>query len=183
MCRYLYTPIRRYGKNVGLDLDLAENTDYKALTISFAEDEDTELGRSKEKNVFRYHERPYVQDAWRFLISENNSSGILADKVGFTYKKTVSKAGVVDYIHAAALIIISPEGKITRYLNGIEQLPFDVKMAVMESAARESRTNHSKKLLYCFTYDPKGKNIYFCMGKNSSNSNVCYYDYLSLSSL
>ena len=109
--------------------------------------------------------RPYVQDAWRFLLSENNSSAILADKVGFTYKKTVSKAGVVDWIHAATLIIISPEGKITRYLNGIEQLPFDVKMAVLESAQGKIGPTIAKTLLYCFSYDPKGKTYVFAWEK------------------
>ncbi len=61
----------------------------------------TTFSKSKKKNVFESMSRPYVQDAWHFLLSENNSSAILADKVGFTYKKTVTQAGVVDWIHAA----------------------------------------------------------------------------------
>ena len=115
-----------------------------------------------------YHKsmsRPYVQDAWHFLLSENNSSVIIADKVGFTYKKTVTQAGVVDWIHASTLIIISPEGKITRYLHGIEQLPFDVKMAVLESAKGTVGPTIAKTLLYCFSYDPKGKTYIFAWEK------------------
>ncbi|SFV59966.1 SCO1/SenC family protein [hydrothermal vent metagenome] len=146
-------------------LDLAENTDYKALTISFAPDETPPLAKAKKKTHIESMNRAYVQDAWHFLISENNSSAILADKVGFTYKKTVSKAGVTDWIHAATLIIISPEGKITRYLNGIEQLPFDVKMAVLESAQGKVGPTIAKTLLYCFTYDPKGKTYVFAWEK------------------
>ena len=146
-------------------LDLAENTDYKVLTISFAEDETPSMAKAKRETYMKSMSRPYVQDAWRFLLSENNSSAILADKVGFTYKKTISKAGVVDWIHAATLIIISPEGKITRYLNGIEQLPFDVKMAVLESAQGKIGPTIAKTLLYCFSYDPKGKTYVFAWEK------------------
>ena len=146
-------------------LDLSENTDYKVLTISFAQDETPPLAKAKRDMYHKAMSRPYVQDAWHFLLSENNSSAIIADKVGFSYKKTVTQAGVVDWIHASTLIIISPEGKITRYLNGIEQLPFDVKMAVLESAKGTVGPTIAKTLLYCFSYDPKGKTYVFAWEK------------------
>jgi protein SCO1/2 len=146
-------------------LDLSENTDYKVLTISFAQDETPPLAKAKRDMYHKAMSRPYVQDAWHFLLSENNSSAIIADKVGFSYKKTVTQAGVVDWIHASTLIILSPEGKITRYLNGIEQLPFDVKMAVLESAKGTVGPTIAKTLLYCFSYDPKGKTYVFAWEK------------------
>jgi protein SCO1 len=142
-------------------LDLAENIDYKVLTIGFAEDEGYELAAAKRKTMLRSIQRNYVQDAWHFVIGENNSSGILADLVGFTYEKTVSDAGVVDYLHPGALIMLSPEGKVTRYLNGIEQLPFDVKMALMEAGEGKVGPTIAKNLLFCFAYDPKAKTYIF----------------------
>lgn len=146
-------------------LDLAENIDYEVLTVSFAEDETPDLAAAKKKNQIASITRPFVQDAWHFVIGENNSSHVLADKVGFSFEKTVSEAGVVDYIHAAALIVISPEGKITRYLNGIEQLPFDAKMALIESSDGKVGPTIAKQLLYCFSYDPKGKKYIFMWEK------------------
>lgn len=146
-------------------LDLAENTDYKVLTISFAEDETPVLAAAKRKNHLHAIERDYVQDAWHFLIGENNSSAVLADHVGFTYEKTVSPTGVVDYIHPAALIVLSPEGKVTRYLNGIDQLPFDVKMALVEASQGKVGPTIAKTLLYCFAYDPVGKKYIFAWEK------------------
>jgi protein SCO1/2 len=146
-------------------LDLAENTDYKVLTISFAEDETPALAAAKRKNHLHAIQREYVQDAWHFLIGEDNSSAVLASKVGFTYQKTVSPAGVVDYIHPAALIILSPEGKVTRYLNGIDQLPFDVKMALVEASEGRVGPTIAKTLLYCFAYDPVGKKYIFVWEK------------------
>ena len=142
-------------------LDLAENLDYKVLTIGFAEDEGYELAAGKRKTMLHSIQRQFVQDAWHFVVGENNSSGVLADLVGFTYKKTVSEAGVVDYIHPGALIMLSPKGKVTRYLNGIEQLPFDVKMALMEAGEGKVGPTIAKNLLYCFAYDPKAKKYIF----------------------
>jgi len=160
-CAGICTPqLNDMAKMLGR-LDLAENSDYKVLTISFAEDETPQLASAKRKTMLKSIPRQYVQDAWHFLISDNNSSAVLADKVGFTYKKEISKAGVVDYIHPASLIMLSPEGKVTRYLNGIEQLPFDVKMALMEAGEGKVGPTIAKKLLYCFAYDPKGKTYVF----------------------
>lgn len=164
-CAGICTPqLEDLAKMLGR-LNLAENTDYKVLTVSFAEDETPELAAAKRKNHLASIRREFVADAWHFVIGENNSSGILADKVGFSYEKTVSPQGKVDYIHAAALIILSPEGKITRYLNGIEQLPFDAKMALVESAEGKVGPTIAKTLLYCFAYDPKGKKYVFMWEK------------------
>ncbi len=160
-CAGICTPqLNDMAKMLGR-LDLAENTDYKVLTIGFAEDEGYELAAAKRKTMLKTIQRDYVQDAWHFVVGENNSSAIVADKVGFTYEKTVSPAGVVDYIHPAALIMLSPEGKVTRYLNGIEQLPFDVKMALMEAGQGKVGPTIAKNLLYCFAYDPKAKTYIF----------------------
>lgn len=146
-------------------LDLAENTDYKVLTISFAEDETPPLAAAKRKTMLSSMSRPYVQDAWHFLLSDNNSTAVLANIVGFEYEKSLSKAGVVDYVHPAALIMLSPKGKVTRYLNGIEQLPFDVKMALMEAGEGKVGPTIAKNLLFCFAYDPKGKTYVFMWEK------------------
>ncbi len=160
-CAGICTPqLNDMAKMLGR-LDLAENTDYKVLTISFAEDEGYELAAAKRNTMLKTIQREYVQDAWHFVVGENNSSGILANKVGFVYEKTVSPAGVVDYVHPAALIMLSPEGEVTRYLNGIEQLPFDVKMALMEAGQGKVGPTIAKNLLYCFAYDPKAKTYIF----------------------
>lgn len=164
-CAGICTPqLNDLAKMLGR-LDLAENTDYKVVTVSFAEDETPDLAKAKRKNQLASIQRDFVADAWHFVIGENNSSHVLADKVGFSFEKTVTKLGKVDYIHAAALIIISPEGKITRYLNGIEQLPFDVKMALIESSDGRVGPTIAKTLLYCFSYDPEAKTYIFVWEK------------------
>lgn len=143
------------------ELDLTENKDYKVITVSFGEGETPVLAKAKRATMLKSIPRDFVHDAWHFYVSDGNSSAELAEKVGFTYKKEVSKAGVVDYIHPGTLILLSPEGKVTRYLNGINQLPFDVKMAVMEAGEGKIGPTIAKKLLLCFAYDPKGRTYVF----------------------
>jgi len=142
-------------------LDLTENVDYKVLTIGFAEEEGYELAAAKRQTMLHSIQRNFVQDAWHFVIGENNSSAVFADKVGFIYEKNISPAGVVDYVHPGVLIMLSPEGKVTRYLNGIEQLPFDVKMALIEAGEGKIGPTIAKNLLFCFAYDPKAKTYIF----------------------
>ena len=164
-CAGICTPqLNELAKTIGR-LDLAENTDYKVVTISFAEDEPFALAAAKRKTMIDSIPRDYVTDAWRFAIGENNSSRILSKQVGFVFEKTVSEQGKVDYIHGAALIVLSPEGKITRYLNGVEQLPFDVKMALTEASDGTVGPTVAKMVEYCFSYDPKGRTYIFMWEK------------------
>ena len=75
------------------------------------------------------------------------------DQVGFKVKKEGK-----EYIHPGTLIVISPKGKITRYLYGSDHfLPFDLKMAIAEAAEEKSGPTINKMLKYCFTYDPEGQ--------------------------
>ena len=164
-CAGICTPQLNELAKVLSRLDLAENTDYKVLTIGFAEDEPVAIAAAKRKNMISSISRNYVTDAWRFAIGENNNSHVLSEQVGFVFEKTVSDAGKVDYIHGAALIILSPEGKITRYLNGVDQLPFDVKMALIEASDGTVGPTVAKMVEYCFSYDPKGRTYIFMWEK------------------
>ena len=164
-CSGICTPqLNALAKVLG-KVDLAENTDYKVLTVSFAKDETPALAAAKRKNQIDSIGRSYVADAWHFVVDDNNSSEVLAKSVGFAYEKTISMTGKVDYVHAASLIVLSPEGKIVRYLPGVDQGPIDVKMALAE--AHEGRVGGTipKAMLLCFAYDPDAKKYIFMWEK------------------
>jgi len=59
------------------------------------------------------------------------------------------------------LVILSPDGKITRYMYGTEFLPFDLKMALLEASEGRVGPTLSKVLRFCFSYDPKGRKYVF----------------------
>jgi len=134
---------------------LAENTDYKVITVSFSETEKPSLARTKKKNTLNIMKRDYVKDAWHFLIGENNSSGELAQLVGFKYEAVKMENGDIGYIHPAMTVVLSPKGKITGYLLGVNQLSADITMAIDEAKLGRTR----KPILrsdapFCFTETP-----------------------------
>jgi protein SCO1/2 len=85
-------------------------------------------------------------------VSDSASIVKATNATGFKYKKTGN-----DFLHAASLTVVSPEGKITRYLNGMFFLPFEWKMAVVEASKGLSGPTLNKVLRFCYSYDPVGQ--------------------------
>ena len=130
--------------------------DYIVLAISFDENEKPDLALQKKEMYLKMIQRPFPSTAWRFLTGDRENIRKLTEAVGFHFKRVG-----MDFEHPVTLVILSPEGKITRYMYGIDILPFDVKLALVE--AREGRIGPaiSKVLRFCFSYDPKGKKLVF----------------------
>jgi protein SCO1 len=132
--------------------DLILGEEYQVLTISFDARETTELAVNKKRNHLTLMRNLQAQEHWRFFTSDSASIARLTDGVGFRYKRTGN-----DFIHSATLIVVSPEGKISRYLNGTYFLPFEVKMAVLEASEGRVGPTINKVLQFCYTYDPTGQ--------------------------
>ena len=92
------------------------------------------------------------QKYWIYLTGEQENINAITDAAGFKYK-----AQGLDFAHASAIMVLSPEGKITRYLYGLSFLPFDVKMAIIEAQKGLARPTINKVLEYCFAYNPGSK--------------------------
>jgi protein SCO1/2 len=87
-------------------------------------------------------------EGWKFFVSDSENISRATNGLGFKYKR----AGNV-FLHSATLIFINQHGKITRYLNGTYFLPFEFKMAVVESSKGLSGPTINKLLQYCYGYD------------------------------
>lgn len=135
----------------GNDLVLGE--DYQALTISFDSREQTFLAVRKKNNYLNLMEKKdQAKEGWLFFTSDSASILRLTEAAGFRYKSTGN-----DFIHSATLIILDPQGKITRYMNGIYFLPFELKMALLEASEGKSGPTINRVLQYCYSYDPDGQ--------------------------
>jgi protein SCO1/2 len=135
----------------GNDLVLGE--DYQAFTISFDPREGTILGVNKKKNYLNLMKKSeQAKSGWLFFTGDSANIANLTDATGFRYKPTGN-----DFIHAAALIIVDPHGKITRYLNGIYFLPFELKMSLLDAANSKSGPTINRVLQFCYSYDPEGQ--------------------------
>lgn len=132
--------------------DLEIGTDYQVFTISFDPSEKPRLAKDKKKNYVKLVKNKEVSHGWTFFTGDSVNINKLLNSTGYKIKP----AGK-DWIHPAALIVLSPEGKITRYLHGLYFLPFDLKMAVVEASKGKSGPTINKVLRFCFSYDPEGK--------------------------
>jgi len=130
--------------------------EYRVISVSFDETEKPGLALEKKKMYLRMIEKPFPQNAWRFLTGDKENIRKLTDAIGFHFKKVGG-----DFEHPVSLIIVAPDGKITRYLYGTELLPFDIKIALLEASQGKVGATISKVVRFCFSYDPKGKKLVF----------------------
>lgn len=133
--------------------DMVPGEDYQVLTISFDPSENLELARRKKTNYLNLvSKKDEIAQGWKFFISDSASIVKATKAVGFNYKRQGN-----DFLHAASVMVISPDGKITRYLNGLYFLPFEFKMAIVEANKGQSGPTINKVLQFCYSYDPVGQ--------------------------
>lgn len=132
-------------------LKLEPGRDFDLVTVSFDARESPDQAR-KRKNVYlnRYR-RPSAAGAWHFLTGEGAEIERLTRAVGFRY---VWDEETKQFAHAAGVVVVTPQGVLSRYLYGIEYAPKDLRFALIESAARRIGTPVDAFLLSCYRYDP-----------------------------
>ena len=130
---------------------LAFGKDYQALTISFDDRENWELGRDKRLNYLKKL-KGKDPNGWTFLTGDSANIAKATKALGFGFKMVNNQ-----FLHEGALIMISPQGKITRYLKGIDFQPFEFKLAVIEASEGKSAPTLIKVLKYCYSYDKKSE--------------------------
>ncbi len=90
---------------------------------------------------------------WTFLVGQDGSEKQVADAAGFGYK--LQKDG--EYAHASLIMLVSADGKMTRYLYGVEYRPFDLKLALAEAKVGKGVSSVERVLLFCYNYDPDSR--------------------------
>jgi protein SCO1/2 len=130
--------------------------EYTVLSISFDETEKPDLALQKKKTYLEMIQKPFPEDAWRFLTGDKENIQKMTDAVGFHFKRVGE-----DFEHPVSLIILGPDGKISRYMYGTDILPFDLKMALLEASQGKIGPAISKVVRFCFSYDPKANKLVF----------------------
>ncbi|MBK9291054.1 MAG: SCO family protein [Bacteroidetes bacterium] len=151
-CPGICTPLMNGLADVMKKSDMLANKDYQVFTVSFSHREKPFLAMNKKKTYVKLVEKGDLENGWRFFTGDSITIRRLLDNVGYQIKQ---EGG--EYIHPATLIVLSPDGKITRYLHGTYFLPFDFKMAIIEASQGKSGPTINKVLKFCFSYDPEGQ--------------------------
>jgi protein SCO1 len=130
--------------------------EYRVITVSFDPAEKPELARDKQRNylgALGLTPEEHGRD-WPFLTGDQANITALADALGFKFRwDDVNKA----WDHTAAIMALSPDGKITRYLYGVQYPSRDVRMSLFEAAGGKVGTTFERALLRCYAYDTSTK--------------------------
>ena len=136
------------------EVDLKLGTDYQVLTISFDPLEEIDLGIKKKANYVSSLKNKELGNYWEFFVSDSANISRLCESVGFHYKIINGQ-----YVHPTGLIALAADGKITRYLRGMEFLPFDIKITMVEAAHGKIGPSINRLLAIC--YSQKGNDFVF----------------------
>jgi protein SCO1/2 len=125
--------------------------DYDVLAVSFNPHETWQLAASKKANYVEKYQRKGAAEGWHFLTGEEANIKQLADAAGFHYKyDPITK----QFAHASGIMVLTPEGKISRYFYGIEYKPKDFRLGLVEASKNKIGNFADQVLLFCFHYDP-----------------------------
>jgi protein SCO1 len=137
-------------------IQMEPGKDFRLIAVSFDPTDTPELAREKKANYLNQLRRQFSPDTWHFLTGSAENTKAVADSAGFNYRKQEDM-----YVHPGAIMALTPDGIISRYLYGTNYLTADVAMAIREAAGGKIRPTISKVLSFCYTYDPEGRKYVF----------------------
>ena len=147
LCGLVLTGMARGMRETGLEL----GKDFDAVTRVEAERDATKLAAERQRGYLQAFGKPEAKRAWTFLIGEEPEIRSIADAVGFRY---AYDERTKQYAHAAALFVLTPDGRVSRYLYGVEFPARDLRLALVEAGERRVGTSFDRLLLTCYRYDP-----------------------------
>jgi protein SCO1/2 len=132
-----------------MNLELAKQ--YRVLTVSFDPQEGPELAARKKATYSESYARTGAIDGWHFLTGDQDAIRRLTNAVGFHY---VFDAAVGQFAHGSAIMILTPQGRISHYFMGIDFPSRDVRLALIEGSQGRIGTPVDRLLLLCYHFDP-----------------------------
>jgi protein SCO1/2 len=158
-CPGICNPLMFELANVMNKSDLEPGYDYNVISISIDDLETPQKASEKKKEMMSSFDKDVPQNSWRFLTGNKENIRKVSDAAGYYFKREGT-----EFRHSGALIFIDKTGKICRYLipsytenHGFGILPFDFKMAVLETSKGKETPTIARVLQLCFSYDPQGK--------------------------
>jgi protein SCO1/2 len=124
--------------------------DFEVVTVSFDPRETPELAADKKAHYLESYARPGAVGGWHFLTGDKDQIDRLADAVGFHYSFDEKHDR---YNHPSGIMILTPEGKVSRYLFGIRFLSRDLKLGVIDASEGRVGSMVDQLLMFCFHYD------------------------------
>jgi protein SCO1/2 len=137
------------------DLKASPGEKFEIVDVSISENEKPELARAKEQNYLKRYGRPASANGWHFLTGKSTNIQKLADEIGFRY---AYDAAIKQFAHPSGLVVLTPEGKISRYFFGVEFPAAQLDSALVDASSKKIGSPIQQLFLLCFHYNPiRGK--------------------------
>lgn len=134
------------------EIDWSLGKEYRVVTVSIDPKETPDKARLTKQRYLTQYGRPGSEHGWSFLVGSEQNIHTLADAVGFRYRYIPEKK---EYYHAAALALATPDGRIGRYLYGIEFHPRTLRLGLTESGEGKIGSAMDQLILFCSMYDSR----------------------------
>jgi len=132
-------------------MSLNPGRDFEIVTVSFNPRDTPETAAAKKAVYLDRYKRPGAAEGWHFLTGDQPQIDRLTNAAGFRY---AWDAGTKQYAHPSGVIVLTPDGRLSKYLFGIEYGPRDLRFGIVEASAGKVGTMADALLLYCYHYDP-----------------------------
>ncbi len=132
-------------------LQFTAGKEFEVVTVSFDPREGPELAAKKKETYLRRYKREGAEAGWHFLTGDKASIDALAESVGFRY---VWDEQSQQFAHASAVMVATPQGRLSHYFYGIDYAPRDLRLALVEASAGKIGSPVDSLLLFCYHYDP-----------------------------
>ncbi len=133
------------------ELDWSPGKQFTLATLSIDPTDTPEQTQARKAALLAEYSRDEAKEGWHFLTGEATETKKLALQLGYGYKYDPEEE---QYGHSAVIFVLTPEGKISRYLYGIEFRTQDLRMSLLEASKGKIGTVVDRFLLFCFRYDP-----------------------------
>jgi protein SCO1 len=150
LCGLILSGLAKTMRENGLVL----GKDYEAVTISFDPEERPAQGAERRRGYLQSLGLDDLGDRWPFLVGAAQASRAVSDAVGFYVKKD-ERTG--EWAHMAAVFVLTPDGKVSRYLYGIDYPSKEFRLSIVEAAGGRVGTSFDRFLLTCYRYDPASR--------------------------
>ena len=132
------------------DIGLTPGKEFEVVTVSINPEETPELAREKKRNYISYLGNPEASSGWHFLTGKEDNIKALADAVGFKYRYNPETG---EFAHVAVLVVLTPQGIISRYLYGVQYEAKVLRLSLIEASQGKIGNPLDQIILYCYRYD------------------------------
>ena len=125
--------------------------EFEVVVFSFDARDTTALAAAKKESYMKHYDRPGTAAGWHFLTGDPDAIKELTNAIGYRF---VWDAHSTQFAHASGIMLITPEGRVSKYFYGIEYAPKDVRLGLIEAAQNKIGSPVDQLLLFCYHWDP-----------------------------